>query len=135
MNSHPLSDSTAAPRLGQLEIRIMEAAWADGASTVREFIEALPPPALAPSTVQTTLERLTRKGLLHREQRGRAYAYRPRVDRTALIAWIMRDVSRAFATGRMEPLLAGFLSIVDELDRESSRGLLKLLRERLERRG
>lgn len=110
----------------------MEAAWSGRVTTVRQFIDALAPPTLAPSTIQTTLERLKRKGLLDREQRGRAYFYRPRVDRTALIAWIMRDVSNEFATGRMEPLLAGFLSIVDELDRESSQGLLKLLRDRLE---
>lgn len=122
----------AAPRLGQLEIRVMEACWRGEASTVREFVDALAPPALALSTMQTTLERLTRKGLLEREQHGRAYRYRPKVDRTALIAWIMRDVSADFATGQMEPLLAGFLSLVDELDHEKSEGLLKLLRERLE---
>lgn len=121
-----------APRLGQLEIRVMEAAWSGAATTVREFIDRLAPPELATSTLQTTLERLTRKGLLAREQRGRAYRYRPRIDRTELIAWLMRDVSNDFATGRMEPLLAGFLSLVDELDRESSHRLLVMLKDRLD---
>ncbi|MDX6744034.1 BlaI/MecI/CopY family transcriptional regulator [Actinocorallia sp. A-T 12471] len=69
---------------GDLEREIMEALQAAGhALTPREVREALGG-ALAYTTVLTILVRLEGKGVLERERRGRAFAYRPVADETGL---------------------------------------------------
>jgi len=124
-----------APKLGHLELRVMEIAWARAdLMTVREFVTALGRDTVAVSTMQTTLERLTRKGLLGREKQGRAFAYRVQVERSALISQVLRDISDEFATGRIEPMLAGFLDLVDELDPERSEAVLEAIARRARRR-
>jgi predicted transcriptional regulator len=70
--------------LGPLEARLLELLWArDAALTVRDL--HLASPALAYTTVMTTLDRLYRKGLLLRHKRGRAFAYQPRCARDSLL--------------------------------------------------
>ena len=57
--------------LTRLELRIMQAVWRRGSSTVSAVQAELDPP-LAYTTVQTMLNILERKGKLRRELRGRA---------------------------------------------------------------
>lgn len=71
--------------LGPLETRLLELLWADPRrTTVRELQRACP--ALAYTTVMTTLDRLYRKGLLLRCRDGRAFAYEPRCSRDELLS-------------------------------------------------
>ncbi|MFZ5479135.1 MAG: BlaI/MecI/CopY family transcriptional regulator [Myxococcota bacterium] len=70
--------------LGDLEHLLMEAVWSGGAGTVRDVCDRLPAEeARAYTTVMTTLDRLHRKGLLHREKAGLAWRYVPTLDRAA----------------------------------------------------
>jgi predicted transcriptional regulator len=70
--------------LGPLETRVLEVLWNLGrAVTVRHVRVAFP--ELAYTTLMTTLDRLYRKGLLVRRQRGRAFAYEPRCSRDELL--------------------------------------------------
>jgi predicted transcriptional regulator len=65
---------------GELEARVMDVLWnQDEARTPREVHErvATARRPLAYTTVMTILVRLWEKGMLEREARGRAYAYRP----------------------------------------------------------
>jgi predicted transcriptional regulator len=64
---------------GELEARVMDVLWdRDDAMTPREVHDAITSPRrpLAYTTVMTILVRLWEKGMLEREPRGRAYAYR-----------------------------------------------------------
>lgn len=64
--------------LGPLELRIMEAVWAKGPSTVNDVLEHLnrrSRKTLVYNTVMTTLTRLADKGYLKRHREGRAYVY------------------------------------------------------------
>ena len=54
------------------------------ALTVRDVQQKMP--ALAYTTLMTTLDRLFRKGVLERELRGRAFAYRTQWSRDELLA-------------------------------------------------
>ena len=88
MNSHT-DTKTAALRtragLGPLEARLLELLWErPGTATVRDLQCACP--ALAYTTILTTLDRLYRKGLLLRRRHGRAFAYEPRVSREGLLS-------------------------------------------------
>jgi predicted transcriptional regulator len=74
----------AAVGLGPLESSLLELLWAqERAVTVRHIRSAFP--ALAYTTLMTTLDRLYRKGLLVRHKDGRAFAYAPRCTRDALL--------------------------------------------------
>ena len=51
----------AAPRLTKLELRILEALWAQGRASIREIQEAFPEPRPAYTTIQTTVYRMDSK--------------------------------------------------------------------------
>lgn len=71
--------------LGPLEAQVLELLWERGrAMTVRQLLPEFP--ALAYTTLQTTLDRLYRKGLLTRLPQGRAFAFEPRCSRESLLS-------------------------------------------------
>jgi predicted transcriptional regulator len=103
--------------LGELETSILEALWrSSDPLSVREVGSALRRrPALAYTTVMTVLDRLHDKGLVTRTKDGRAFVYRPRLGREALLA------ERAAAT--LSPkgpppnaVLSAFLDSVESRD-------------------
>jgi predicted transcriptional regulator len=63
------------------ELRLMEVLWQRGHATVADVVDALPPPALAYSTVLTTLRTLEHKGYVAHKEDGRAYVYCPLIAR------------------------------------------------------
>ncbi len=80
---------------GELEARVMDVLWSeDEALTPREVHErvATARRPLAYTTVMTILVRLWEKGMLERETRGRAYAYRPVTGREEWAAQRMHEL-------------------------------------------
>lgn len=63
--------------LGSLEREVLDLVCENGGGTVREICNHLSRP-LAYTTVMTTLDRLYKKDLLHRQKEGRCYLYTPR---------------------------------------------------------
>ncbi len=108
----------------------MELAWSRPALSAQETHAALQARGITLSTVQSTLERLTRKGLLARHKSGRAFRYRAAVAREALIASLLRALSDELATGRLEPVLDGLATLLDELGTERAASLRARLGER-----
>jgi predicted transcriptional regulator len=68
--------------LGPLEYAVMSALWSESPATVRDLQPRFPTAAY--TTLMTTLDRLYKKGLLTREPRGQANAYRPAMSRLEL---------------------------------------------------
>ena len=60
--------------LGPLERAVMDTIWRGGDFSVREVQGRLANP-VAYTTVMTTLDRLYKKGLVHRRRDGRAFVY------------------------------------------------------------
>lgn len=74
------------------------------------------------NTVQSTMERLSRKGLLDRRKVSHAYVYSARLSREGFGVGIVRDVVERFLGGEPTPLLAAFVDLAaregdDELER------------------
>lgn len=63
------------------ELRLMEVLWRTHRATVAEVVAALAPPPLSYSTVLTTLRTLEQKGHVAHEEAGRAFVYRPAIQR------------------------------------------------------
>lgn len=82
---------------------------------------------ITPNTVQSTLERLYRKGLLEREKVSHAYIYKPQVTRTELMAKLIDDVVQPLSTGQTEPLLAAFIEYATRTDEKVLDRLEKLI--------
>src|SRR5918993_4289543 len=68
--------------LGELETAVMELLWRKPDQTVIEVEELLRERReIAHTTVQTTLDRMHRKGYLTRRKEGKAFVYAPRYTR------------------------------------------------------
>ena len=69
--------------LTEAELRLMDVLWQKGQATVAEVTAALPPPPIAYNSVLTTMRILEQKGYVTHEEAGRAFVYRPIVEREA----------------------------------------------------
>ncbi|MHA7835159.1 MAG: BlaI/MecI/CopY family transcriptional regulator [Algiphilus sp.] len=86
------------PPLGDLERDVMELLWSEDACTAQEIHDALAGArGLTLSTVQSTVERLSRKQLVHREKEGRAYCYRAVLSREHLLARLVAELVTDFS--------------------------------------
>ena len=84
------------PTAGELEV--LKVLWDRGPSTVREVMDVLNESRpRAYTSVMSLLNVMTDKRLLVREPRGRAFVYRPRLDRGKTLRRLVGDLlSRAF---------------------------------------
>jgi BlaI family penicillinase repressor len=109
----------ALPRLSNLEMRIMEALWTHGASSIREIQEKFPSKKRpAYTTVQTTVFRLEAKGALRRTKKiATAYIFESTIPRDAARRRLIEDFLAVFG-GEAQPVMmhliaAGKLTLND----------------------
>ena len=123
----------ALPRLTRLELRIMEALWNHGASSIREVQEAFPEqdrPAY--TTVQTMVYRLEGKKAIRRVKKiGNAHIFEAVVSRNAAQRRLI-DELLSFFGGRTQPVMAhliesGQLTLEDV--QEAEQALRRLARK------
>ena len=113
------------PKLGRLDLQILEALWARGQASVREIQEGLPEPRPAYTTVQTTVYRLEAKGALRRTRKiGNAHIFEPLVARDDARHRVL-DTILSFFGGRPQPMMhqlveAGKLTLDDVRDLEKA---------------
>jgi predicted transcriptional regulator len=114
--------------LTEAELRLMEVLWQKGPATVQHVLESLPESSpLAYNSVLTTIRILEKKGYVKHVKDGRAFVYRPLIERKeATRSEIRRLVSRFFADSH-ELLVLNILE-----DRSVDAGDLDRLRKMLE---
>ncbi len=112
------------PKLTKLELRIMDALWNHGPSSVREIQERLPEkdrPAY--TTVQTMVYRLEIKKAVRRLKKiGNAHVFEALVSRNAAQRRLIDDLLSLFG-GRTQPVMAhliesGKLTLADVREAE-----------------
>ncbi len=115
---------TAAPRLSQLEFRIMEVLWARGESSIREIIDALPGKRRpAYTTIQTTVYRMETKGVVRRLKKvANFHIFAAAISRDAAQRRLIDELLAVFG-GRSQPVMAhlietGKLSLDDVKEAE-----------------
>ena len=86
------------PRPTDAELEILRVLWEAGQATVREVQERLEARrASGYTTVLKQLQIMTEKGLVERDESGRAHVYRPSVSREATESQLVGDLlDRAF---------------------------------------
>jgi BlaI family transcriptional regulator, penicillinase repressor len=116
------------PKLTQLELRILEALWAQGKASIREIQEAFPPPRPAYTTIQTTVYRLEGKKAVRRVRKiGNAHIFEPTVARDAARLRFLDEILSLFG-GRALPMMSQ-LAEAGKLSLEDVRELEKTLRK------
>ncbi|MQA87442.1 MAG: BlaI/MecI/CopY family transcriptional regulator [Streptosporangiales bacterium] len=110
---------------GELESAVMDRLWSYGrAAAVREVLEDLKKErSLAYTTVMTVMDKLHKKGWLHRKLVGRAYVYEPVGTREAYSARLMRE---ALATSNNRA--ATFVTFLSQMSPEETEALRAALR-------
>lgn len=79
------------------ELRLMDVIWEKGSATVSEVVEAMPESLpLHYSTVLTTLRILETKGYLTHVKEGRAFIYKPAVDKNQARDGAVNQLLRRF---------------------------------------
>ena len=109
------------------ELRLMEVLWTKRRATVSEVTAALPPPPLAYNTVLSTLRTLDEKGYVEHEEVGRAFVYRPRIERDDAAKSAVNHVLSRFFKNSPNALAVSLLDDVPlgESDKSHIRRLLE----------
>jgi BlaI family transcriptional regulator, penicillinase repressor len=114
--------------LTDAELRLMDVLWEKGDATVSDVAEALPNnPALAYSTVLTTLRILENKGFVRHTKDGRAFVYHPVVGREQARESAVTHLVRRFFENSPELLM---LNLLDGKKVDASE--LRRLRKKIE---
>ncbi|MEX0901122.1 MAG: BlaI/MecI/CopY family transcriptional regulator [Pseudohongiellaceae bacterium] len=119
-------------QLGQLELEVMEQVWLAPGIEAKELTEIFNQQTtrLTLSTMQSTVERLVRKGLLERRKVSHAYQYHACISRQNLLARLMGDVIQLLHDGRMDTILSSFVSVAANLDAASLDRLERLIEDK-----
>ena len=117
----------AKPKLTKLELRILEALWAQGKASIREVQETFPEPRPAYTTIQTTVYRLERKKAVRRVRKiGNAHIFEPIIAREAARLRFLDEILSFFG-GRALPMMAQ-LAEAGKISLDDIRELEKTLR-------
>ncbi|HVW01980.1 MAG TPA: BlaI/MecI/CopY family transcriptional regulator [Planctomycetaceae bacterium] len=112
--------------LTRCELEIADIVWTLGEATVQDVCDNLTRP-LAYTTVMTTLSHLeSKKNILTRVKRGRAYVYRPCVSREEVSSSMLAEVRDVLFGGSISSLVLSLLSQgpVPETDIQALRAAL-----------
>ena len=117
--------------LTELQLAVMRALWKLGEGTVAEVLAALAEEgrALAPTTVATLLQRLSKQGWVTHRGRGRQFSYRAKVAQKDAASRALKRVVSAFFGGNASALTAQLLQSED-ITRQELNELRSLLAKR-----
>ncbi len=121
-----------SPKLTKLELKIMEALWDNGASSIREIQETFPENGRpAYTTVQTTVYRMENKKIVQRIKKiGNAHIFEAAISRNTAQGKLVDNLLALFG-GSVQPVMShlietGKLTMEDlEIAKESIRKLNK----------
>ena len=117
--------------LGDLEMAVLECLWGTGSGDVKAVHATIGVGrGVTPNTVQSTLDRLHRKGLLSRLKVSHAFVYRPSVARAALVGRAIEALLGMTGGGAGEVLTA-FVDVAARADPAVLRELETLLAARI----
>lgn len=114
-----MTNPNPTPLLGELEVQVLDCLWQlDQASVKAVYEQAGTSRGVSPNTIQSTLERLYRKGLLSRSKQGREFIYSPQVTREDLMANLIHDVFGRF-NSNSQSSVAAILQAAETLDKST----------------
>jgi BlaI family penicillinase repressor len=97
--------------LTDLQLAVMKALWEVGEGTVSDILAALTNGGreLAPTTVATLLQRLSKQGWVKHRKQGRQFLYRAKVDERQAASGAVQQLLHSFFGGKVSALTAQLL--------------------------
>lgn len=92
----------------------MKILWRCGQFSAQQVLAEIRDQHISLSTMQSTLERLTRKQLVTRKKSGRYYLYTAALSQSGMIGQLLGEISEQIGDGEMAPMISGFMSFVDQ---------------------
>lgn len=119
----------SSPILTEGELRLMNILWAKGSATVKDITETLEESeGLAYTTVLSTLQTLTKKGVVKPKKKGRAFIYYPLLKQKEARLNALSYITSRFFGGSSDALVLNVLE-KDELSEETLARLKMLISE------
>jgi predicted transcriptional regulator len=104
-------------RLGELELEVLEYLWANREGHVKQVHEGIGVSRNNTlNTIQSTLDRLYKKGLLGRTKVAHSYVYKCNYSRTEILTRKINDLAHELASGETSSVLAAFVEFTARLD-------------------
>ncbi len=119
----------ATPKLGKVQLQIMQILWQRGQATAREITDELSrTKPTAHSTVQTLLRKMEAKGAVTHVVEDRTFIFRPVHEEAAVTTTATRDLlSRLFNNSAYS--LVSHLIQHEKISKEEMRQLRELIKE------
>jgi predicted transcriptional regulator len=123
-------------QLGALETAVLDQLWEQRELDAKQMHARLSAERdIALSTVQSTIERLCRKGLVDRRKVSHAFRYRPLVEREAVLERFVGAMVDQLGQRWTRPALSNFLDMAERMDDGALAELEQLIRKRKAQRG
>jgi predicted transcriptional regulator len=120
------------PRLGELEVAVLEEIWSGGPADVKQVHARLGRRrSIVHNTVQSTMDRLFKKGYLDREKVSHAFVYSARLSRKQVLEQAVGAVLERLAGDRPSSALSAFVDLTAREGADSLRELERLVSDRL----
>lgn len=104
-------------QLGELEKLLLHYFWdVDRADAKQVHAHFSPRRGGSLNTIQSTLDRLFKKGLLARTKQGHAFHYSAAMARDTFLSKLILDVTRDFVEDRENNLMTAFTSLSSDMD-------------------
>jgi predicted transcriptional regulator len=115
--------------LTDLQLAVMKALWQVGEGGVSEILAllAVDGKELAPTTVATLLQRLSKQGWVKHRKVGRQFLYRAKVSQQDAAKGVLQRVLSSFFGGRVSALTAQLLES-EQLSAQDLKELRKLIK-------
>ena len=121
--------SKASPKLGEVQLQIMQVLWQRGQATAREITDELSrKKPIAHSTVQTLLRKLEAKGVVTHEVEDRTFVFRPVHQEAEVTTTATRDLLARLFNNSVYGLVAHLLKH-EKISREEMARLRQLIKE------
>jgi BlaI family penicillinase repressor len=102
--------SKALPRLGRVQLAIMQVLWRQSRATARQITEELSrAKPIAHSTVQTLLRKLEARGAVTHEVEDRTFVFRPLYQQSEVTLSATRELLTTLFHGSVSGLMAHLL--------------------------
>jgi len=122
------------PRPTEGELELLRILWDRGPSTVRDLYQEINTTrALGYTSVLKLLQIMTEKGLVEREESGKAHIYHPAATQNETQDQLVRDISERLFAGSAAQLAMHALALepVNDQELEALRSLIEQKRHRL----
>jgi predicted transcriptional regulator len=121
------------------ELAVLQVLWDEGPLPIRRLTDVLYTPGSAAhyATVQKLLERLERKGFVHRDRRTAVHVFSAGISREDLIGLRLRTVAEKLCGGSLTPLLTHLVRTtrLTNRERQELRDLIEDLDRKIKPKG